>query len=99
MRPSEILAIHRDDIKNIIKKYEPKGVKNLRLCGSVAIGTDTEESDIDFIIDADRRADYFVLGSLYNELSELLQCDIDMIPVDDLHPYIRKHMLQEAIML
>ena len=47
MRPSEALAKHRNAIVEILGRYP---VSNPRVFGSVARGEDTEESDLDIIV-------------------------------------------------
>ncbi|SPY08304.1 nucleotidyltransferase family protein [Oligella urethralis] len=48
MRPSELIQLKRHEIYSILDKY--KTLDNLRVFGSVAKGTDNEDSDIDFLI-------------------------------------------------
>lgn len=49
MRPSAILALHREAIREMTGRYR---TANLRIFGSVLHGTDTEKSDIDLLVDA-----------------------------------------------
>jgi predicted nucleotidyltransferase len=49
MRPSEALAAHRDELRQLISRYN---VTHPRVYGSVLTGKDDEESDIDLLVDA-----------------------------------------------
>jgi len=48
MRPSLALQIHRDAIREIALSHR---VKNVRVFGSVLHGDDTEDSDLDLLVD------------------------------------------------
>ena len=48
MRPSEALAKHRDEVREIIARYP---VSNPRIFGSAARGEDTEGSDLDILVE------------------------------------------------
>lgn len=96
MRASELLEQHTDEIKLIAKRYEPEGVKNLRVFGSVARGEDTERSDIDFLVDAEPEVTLLTLGGLYFELEELLGRRIDLLTVDNIPETVMPRIVSEA---
>jgi len=48
MRPSIALQTHRDAIREIALRHR---VKNVRVFGSVLHGDDTEDSDLDLLVD------------------------------------------------
>lgn len=75
MRPSEALARHREEVLEIIGRYP---VKNPRIFGSVARGADTEESDLDMVIDVTGPFSYFDMAKLALELEGLLGCPVDL---------------------
>lgn len=70
MRPSEILDMHREELRAVMKL--PKHAEhftNLRVFGSAATGHDTEQSDIDFLVDSKNKAyTLFDLSGLYYAL-------------------------------
>ncbi len=82
-----------EEIKRIIgpiaEKYKLRAVF---IFGSYARGTANEDSDIDLMIDTEG-ADLntlFKLGALYNELTEALRKEIDLITVSSFEqPVIR----------
>ena len=70
MLPSQILQNRRAEVLEVMTRY-PK-LANPRIIGSVARGEDTEDSDIDFIVDPDPGATLFDVGGLREDLEELL---------------------------
>ncbi len=89
MRPSEALALHRDEVLAIIARYP---VTNPRVFGSVARGEDVEGSDIDLVIDVDGTFSYFDMAKLAAELEALLGCPLDIGTARSLKP----HVVQQA---
>jgi uncharacterized protein len=75
MRPSEALALHKDAILEVLKRYP---VKNPRVFGSVARAEDTDDSDIDIVIDKAGRFSYFDMANLEAELEAILGCKVDL---------------------
>lgn len=98
MRPSEILDMHREELRAVLKR--PKYAAhftNLRVFGSVATGDDTEQSDIDFLIDSkDKSYTLFDLSGLYYTLENITQTKIDLVVSDQLSPRMKKIVLKEA---
>jgi len=70
MLPSQILQQRRTEVQEIMLRY-PMFTK-LRIFGSVARGEDTEDSDIDFLVDPLPDATLFKLSELYDAFEELL---------------------------
>ncbi len=75
MKPSEALDLHRDAARAIFDKYP---VTNPRIFGSVARGEDTEESDLDVLVERAGRLTYFDLAELEQELRDLMGIRIDV---------------------
>lgn len=73
MKPSLELEKHREAIRELVHKY---GLHNPRIFGSVAKGTDTEVSDLDLLVDAEKKTSLFDMGGLHEELSALLSCPV-----------------------
>ena len=98
MRPSELLRRHRDEILEIMKRYP--GLSNLRVVGSVARGEDTEESDIDFLIDMGSGSTLLDLGGFKEDLEELLGIHVDIITSGArMHKYLRMTIERDAIQI
>ncbi|MDR1744436.1 MAG: nucleotidyltransferase family protein [Planctomycetota bacterium] len=98
MLPSDALQRHRQKIDDIMRRYERLGITNLRVFGSVARNRDSEESDIDFLIDAEK-VSFFTLGGLQSELEDLLGVHVDLVPSDMIKGEARDEILTGAIKL
>ncbi|MDR2124445.1 MAG: DUF86 domain-containing protein [Desulfovibrio sp.] len=92
MLPSELLNIHRDKIAEIFQNYP--NLCNLRVFGSVARGEDTEESDIDLIVDQASDASIYDIGRLHNELETLLGVSVDLLMSHDRSNDVFKKVLK-----
>ena len=96
MLPSQLLHIHHAEILEVMKRY-PR-LSNLRVVGSVARGEDTEESDIDFLVDPSPDAGLFDLGGLHEDLEELLGVPVDVISSRGrMHEYMKMTIERDAI--
>lgn len=96
MRASQILDQHRQALREIGERYKSRGITNLRVFGSVATGTDTEHSDIDFLVDAEGNVSLLTIGSLYSDLEETLNRKIDLVVSDEIPHYFKEKILNEA---
>ena len=67
--------------------------------GSVAKNENTENSDIDFLIDPDPEQDLFDVIRLRRALQELLNCDVDIVHSTALHHTIKQEVLASAVLL
>ena len=83
----------------IIALAAARGAANLRVFGSVALGTDTAESDIDLIADIAPGTGLFTLARLEHELSELLGAEVDVVPAKGLREHLAERVLNEAVPL
>lgn len=93
MRPSFALFQHRDAIRTAVQRYR---VSNPRVFGSVLHGTDTEDSDLDLLVDPQEGTSLFDLAGLTVELQELMGIRVDVRTPKDLSPRFRQEVLDEA---
>lgn len=84
------LAAHRSALLQ-------RGVKSLRLFGSVARGEATDESDVDLLVEFSRPTGLFGLVRLRRYLEELLGCKVDLTTPGGLRESMRQRILNEAI--
>ena len=68
MRPSEALAAHRDEPPELAGRYN---VRHPRVFGSVLTGMDTEDSDLDLLVDRGEKTTLFTLAGLEYQAGEL----------------------------
>jgi len=93
MRPSEALKLHRDRIREIALSHR---VTNPRVFGSVLRGEDTEESDLDILVEPTKETTLMDIGAIQFELTELLHISIDVLTPRALPEKFRHVVVQEA---
>jgi predicted nucleotidyltransferase len=93
MTRAEMIEKKRNAIKKLASKY---GVMSIRVFGSAARGDDTDQSDIDFLVEMESGRSLFDIGGLLMDLEDLLGCKVDVVTEQSLHWYIRDRILHEA---
>jgi predicted nucleotidyltransferase len=93
MKPSEALLIHRKAIRDIVESH--RGC-NARVFGSALRGEDTDNSDLDILMDPTAETTLFDIGAIRRELRELLGIPVDVITPNALPEIIRAKVLAEA---
>ena len=93
----QLLLERREEILEIAAKH---GAFNVRVFGSVARGEETENSDIDFLIDYDinKISSWFPVG-LIHDLEDLLGRKVDVVMETGLKERIRDRVLRDCILL
>lgn len=94
MKPSKALQIHRDEVRQLVQRNR---AHNPRVFGSVLHGRDTDQSDLDILVDPLPGATLFDLGGLQVALQELLGVPVDLLTPGDLPRRSREQVLSEAI--
>jgi hypothetical protein len=96
MLPADTLKTKREDVLRIAQK---RGVRRIRVFGSVARGDARPESDFDFLVELEPGRSLLDLGGLVSDLQELLGRQVDVVTERGLNPRIRARVLAEAIPL
>lgn len=97
MKPSEALRSHRSAIRRVV---ENNGAANPRVFGSAAHGEDTEESDLDLLVDPiDGRTTLGSLVRIKREVEAITGVATDVLTPMALHERFRSAVLAEAIPL
>lgn len=96
MRPSVALQAHREEIRQIALSHR---VTNVRVFGSVLHGDDTENSDLDLLVEPTAETTLMDIGAIRYELKELLGISVDVLTPKALPESFRNHVLQEAAAL
>ncbi|MDJ0730574.1 MAG: nucleotidyltransferase family protein [Crocosphaera sp.] len=93
----QLLEEKKEEILNLAAKH---GAFNVRVFGSVVRGEETENSDIDFLIDYDlsKISPWFPVG-LVEDLEQLLNRKVDIVTTKSLHYFIRDKIIKEAVSL
>ena len=96
MRPSIALQTHRDTIREIALRHR---VKNVRVFGSVLHGDDTEDSDLDLLVDPTPETTLMDIAKIQVEVARLLNITVDVLTPRALSGKFRDSVLQEAELL
>ena len=94
MRPSTVLQIHRDAIRAIALSHR---VTNVRVFGSVVRGEDTEESDLDILVEPTAETTMMDIGAIQYELNALLGVTVDVLTPRAIPDHFRAVVLKEAV--
>jgi predicted nucleotidyltransferase len=82
--------------QEILRLAASRGMRNVRVFGSVARGTATEKSDVDLLVDAEAGRSMLDVVGLWLDLQQLLGRKVDLITEAAIHPYLRERILAEA---
>jgi predicted nucleotidyltransferase len=90
----------KKEILNALAANEAKiksfGVRSLSLFGSSARGEDTSNSDLDFVVEFEKKSfDSYMDLKLF--LEELFQRRVDLVLADGIKPRLRATILKEAV--
>ena len=91
-----------EQIKSIINGHkllleERFKVKSIGLFGSSLRGEQSQESDIDILVEFHSTIDLFEFIELENFLSEILGSKVDLVMRDALKPRIKDRILRETV--
>jgi uncharacterized protein len=94
MKPSQILRNHRDEIRRLV---EANGARNARVFGSVLHGLDTDESDLDLLVDPiDGETTLLRLVRIKQQVEALTGVPVDVLTPMALPEQFRNQVLAEA---
>jgi uncharacterized protein len=83
-----------DDIKaKAVPVLTQAGVTKAALFGSYARGTNTQESDVDILVELPEEATLFELGGLKVDLEETLQKKVDVLTYKSVSPRMKESIL------
>ena len=93
MKPSLALHAHRDEVKEIVLSHR---VKNVRVFGSVLLGEDTDDSDLDLLVDPTPDTTLMDIGAIRYKLRNLLGVPVDVLTPKALPVTFRDRVIKEA---
>jgi uncharacterized protein len=93
MKPSLALHAHRDEVKEIVLSHR---VKNVRVFGSVLFGEDTDDSDLDLLVDPTPDTTLMDIGAIRYKLRNLLGVPVDVLTPKALPVTFRDRVINEA---
>ena len=90
----------REEILRVLQKnseaIKAYGVRRLGLFGSCARGENTPKSDLDFVVDFERKS-FDAYMDLKAFLEQLFGCRVDLVIADAIKPRLRTPILEGAI--
>jgi predicted nucleotidyltransferase len=96
MRPSIALNLHRQEIRRIVELHH---ARKPRVFGSVLHGKDTDESDLDLLIEPTKETTLMDIGAIRYQLHELLGVSVDVLTPKGLPDNYRDQVLNEAVLV
>jgi len=96
MRPSLALQTHRDAIREIALRHH---VKNVRVFGSALHGDDTENSDLDLLVEPTAATTLMDIAKIQFEVAQLLNITVDVLTPRALPDKFRDQVMNEAEMV
>lgn len=83
----------------LLAALRSRGARNIRVFGSVARGDDTEDSDIDLLVDIPDDFSLLDLGSLSRAAEQILGEKVDVVPARGLTGGMRSSALADVVSL
>jgi predicted nucleotidyltransferase len=93
MRPSLALKTHREAIRAIALRHR---VTDVRVFGSVVHGNDTEDSDLDLLVEPTDETTMMDIAKIQWELGQLLPVTVDVLTPNGLPAKFRAQVVSEA---
>jgi len=94
MKPSQALQLNRVAVREIALRHR---VRNIRVFGSVMRGEDTDDSDLDILVDPTPETTLMDIGTIQYELRKLLGISVDVLTPNALPDNFRDKVRTEAI--
>ena len=96
MGVDELLKAKRAEILRLAANH---GARNVRVFGSRVRDGAGPRSDVDFLVDMEERRSLLDLVGFWQDLEELLGCNVDVITDGGISPYLRDRVYAEAVPL
>lgn len=83
----------------VIAAAERRGARNVRVFGNVARGEETDEVDVDLLVDLDAGVGRADVAGLARQIGNIVGTEVDVVAADALRSPARARVLAEAIPL
>ena len=95
MNRQQIITILKGQ-KDLLRRFS---VQKIYIFGSAARNEATDASDVDLLVEfnPNARMGLFQFSRLRRELSQVLNCDVDLATPDSLHKELKADIMKEAI--
>jgi predicted nucleotidyltransferase len=94
MKPSDALRVHRANLREIVTRH---GALRPRVFGSALHGNDTDDSDLDLLVDPTPSTTLMTLAAIQLEAERLLGVRVDVLTPKSLPQRFRDRVLTEAV--
>jgi predicted nucleotidyltransferase len=94
MKPSQALQSHRDAIRSVVLAHR---AVNPRVFGSVLLGSDTDDSDLDLLIDTTPQTTLMDVAAIQVELEQLLGVSVDVLTPNALPDKFRQAVIAQSV--
>lgn len=94
MKPSVALNTYREEIRRIVAQHN---AKNPRVFGSVLHGEDTEESDLDLLVDPTEETTLMDIVKIESYLESLMGISVDVQTPNALPQKFRSDVISRAL--
>lgn len=93
MKPSDALDAHRAELRQLVSRH---GLSHPRVFGSVLTESDTEESDLDLLVEPSDSTTLLTLAGLQIDAEKLLGVTVSVLTPNGLPPRFRDRVLRQA---
>jgi predicted nucleotidyltransferase len=76
MKPSIALQAHREEVREVLERFR---MREPRIFGSTSRSEDTDNSDLDILVDAPTGASLYDLAPVEMELEAILGCKVEVL--------------------
>jgi predicted nucleotidyltransferase len=95
MKPSDALRRHRSEIRRVVEQY---GACNARVFGSVVHGNDSDDSDLDLLVEPiDGKTTLTSLVRIKRDLESITGVPVDVVTPMALQERMRQAVIAEAV--
>jgi len=91
---SHFINILRKELPILKEQYK---INYLGVFGSFVLKEQSEDSDLDILVNFEETPSLFRFVNLEQHLSKLLEIKVDLVMKDSLKPNIGKHILREVV--
>lgn len=88
--------IIKNNRQAILSLATQRGIKNIRVFGSMSRDDARPDSDVDLLVELEEGRTGLALGGFLMDVTDLLKRKVDVVTENALHPKIRTKVLQEA---
>ena len=93
MKPSEALDAHRTELRELVSRH---GLSGARVFGSVLSGKDTDESDLDLLVEPAAKTGLIALAAFKIEAEKLLGVEVSVVTPNALPAKFRSDVMGRA---